>query len=437
MGGGHYAGEPGLPAWGDGVDAGLASHSADITTLQNRMTATEGVANGATQTSDRPVSLHGLPGIDWTGATDSSAAVQDAINAAGASAKIDLGKGGRIRCDTGLTLMDFQTLEGPVLQIGTGVPAGVEFDFSNLPASAVGITGGVNNTLRNIMLRGPGYTASGQKAFSASSTAPRFENVQVYSWPTGISLTGAYYSMLTGCEIVSCAVGLSLSGCYDLDLYKVRFRCSNEARTIFGQGIATGTVRGMNVFGGSIEDFGGAGGINVGADSNVNLFGTYFESSVSGAAGIGITSTSSGSALGLYGCMVYLTNLNRWVNFGGGTAQSLVASGNKFSGDAAGTTTPYAYTLSSTGTADVWISGDNWYDVAKGIYQGGTVSLPAAKVRISPPIGATGAGIDYMGLIALTQQAAQADTTGATLTQLETEVNNLKAKLRTLGLMAP
>jgi len=35
------------------------------------------------------------------------------------------------------------------------------------------------------------------------------------------------------------------------------------------------------------------------------------------------------------------------------------------------------------------------------------------------------------------QQAAQADTSGATLAQLETEVNGLKAKLRTIGAIAP
>lgn len=36
-----------------------------------------------------------------------------------------------------------------------------------------------------------------------------------------------------------------------------------------------------------------------------------------------------------------------------------------------------------------------------------------------------------------TTQAAQADTSGATLGELETEVNNLKALLRTFGLLTP
>jgi hypothetical protein len=36
----------------------------------------------------------------------------------------------------------------------------------------------------------------------------------------------------------------------------------------------------------------------------------------------------------------------------------------------------------------------------------------------------------------LSPQAPQADTTGATLVDLETEVNGLKAKLRSIGLMA-
>lgn len=40
-------------------------------------------------------------------------------------------------------------------------------------------------------------------------------------------------------------------------------------------------------------------------------------------------------------------------------------------------------------------------------------------------------------LLANIPQAAQADTSGATLAALETEVNALKAKLRTAGIIAP
>lgn len=432
---GHTAGTPGMLAWADGVD----QHLSNLDTTTN----TNGSSISSLQTSkvsiaDRPVSLHGQPGIDWTGATDSSAAIQSVLDAADTGAKIDLGVGGKIRCDTGLTLHNFQTLEGPANQIGTGIPATIQIDFSHLPASAVGITGAASNVVRNVLLLGPGYTASSQTGWSSTTSSARFEGVQFYQWPTGVSLTGAYYASFINCEWSSCAVGLKLSGCYDLDLFKPRFRCSDPGRTTFGSAIVTGTVRGINVFGGSIEDFGAAAGVNIGADSTVNLFGTYFESGVSGAAGIGITAANvSGTAVGLYGCMVYLTNLNRWVNFGGGTAQSLVAIGNKFSSTSASTTTPYAYTFSSTGTANVEVTGDNWYDVAKGIYLGGTVTLPANGYTVAPPIGAANANVNYLGLIKLVQQAAQADTTGATLTALETEVNGLKAKLRTLGLMAP
>lgn len=49
--------------------------------------------------------------------------------------------------------------------------------------------------------------------------------------------------------------------------------------------------------------------------------------------------------------------------------------------------------------------------------------------------GGTGS-ISFFGKIPVAQPSARPDTSGATLTQLEAEVNSLKAKLRALGLMA-
>lgn len=49
----------------------------------------------------------------------------------------------------------------------------------------------------------------------------------------------------------------------------------------------------------------------------------------------------------------------------------------------------------------------------------------------------TGTTLGFYGAAAVAQPAANPDTTGATLTALETEVNELKALLRSVGLMAP
>lgn len=45
--------------------------------------------------------------------------------------------------------------------------------------------------------------------------------------------------------------------------------------------------------------------------------------------------------------------------------------------------------------------------------------------------------VGFYGVPGVAQPAANADTSGATLGQLETEVNQLKALLRSVGLMAP
>lgn len=62
-------------------------------------------------------------------------------------------------------------------------------------------------------------------------------------------------------------------------------------------------------------------------------------------------------------------------------------------------------------------------------FQSSGVTLPGALDHDGTTVG-------FFGKVPATQPAAQADTTGATLAALETEVNGLKAKLRVLGLMA-
>lgn len=397
----------------------------------------EPVALTKVTTTDRPVSLQGQPGIDWTGATDSAATVQAVITAAGVGAKIDMGKGGRIRCDTGLTLLDFQTLEGPIFQLGTGTPALVEFDFSNLTGAAVGITCGASNVISNVLLRGPGYTAATQiGVVNTASGSPEFDHVQFYSWPTAVKLTTSYYTIFNRCEWMYNAVGVQSVGCTNLNFYAPRFRCRNLAATAWGSALILGVDNyPVNIHGGSLEDY--QTGITVGVRSQINLYGVYFESG-STASPIGIQANSvAGASLALYGCGVYMQGHGTWVSLGGNAlSQSLTASGNKFVATTASTTTPSAYSAASGFTGEVNLSGDNWAGVAKGNYYTGTATLPRSGCLVVPPFGAPDADVFYLGLAKLVQQAAQANTTGATLAALETEVNSLKAKMRTLGLMA-
>lgn len=61
-------------------------------------------------------------------------------------------------------------------------------------------------------------------------------------------------------------------------------------------------------------------------------------------------------------------------------------------------------------------------------------SLP--EVSVPGSIEATSTTLGFYGATPVTQPAANADTSGAALAALETEVNQLKATLRALGLLA-
>lgn len=60
-------------------------------------------------------------------------------------------------------------------------------------------------------------------------------------------------------------------------------------------------------------------------------------------------------------------------------------------------------------------------------------SLP--EITISGNLTATSTTLGFFGATPVTQPAANPDTSGATLPNLEIEVNQLKATLRSLGLL--
>jgi hypothetical protein len=65
------------------------------------------------------------------------------------------------------------------------------------------------------------------------------------------------------------------------------------------------------------------------------------------------------------------------------------------------------------------------------------VAGETGDMTIAGAIDHNGTTVGFYGKTPVTQPAANADTSGATLAALETEVNEIKALLRSVGLMAP
>jgi hypothetical protein len=72
-----------------------------------------------------------------------------------------------------------------------------------------------------------------------------------------------------------------------------------------------------------------------------------------------------------------------------------------------------------------------------GAFGTGSLTLVGTVCNIAGQLDHDGTHVGFYGATPVTQPAANPDTSGATLAALETEVNELKALLRSVGLMAP
>jgi hypothetical protein len=303
------------------------------------------------------------------GTTDDTTAVQNAINAAGVGGKVILPRGAganaRYRCNSGLTLLDYQTLEATGQSVTrTAVPT-VELYFPALTGAAVALTLGAGNTIRNVQLRGPGSATGTVVGISCGATEATYDFVYLMSFATGVSQTGTYYSVFNRCGWRSNGVGLSLTGCYNVNLNNPRFACQNETSTAWGTAIQAGTVRPLTINGGSFEEYGSAGGIKVtAAQSQVNLFGTYWESNATtspvGLVATGLTSVS----VTAMGNLVYLDGHANWMDFTGSTGR-IISKGHRFSCASGSTTTPTVYKMTAGGFVRGELGPDDWADVVK------------------------------------------------------------------------
>jgi hypothetical protein len=334
------------------------------------------ITNAAQKTTNVQYVADYIPAGTDTTAVNCSPYIQSAVTAAGVGGTILVN--GRLRCDTEITLLNYQTIRGVTPWMGTGSPITTNcLDFRNVTANPaksnqkVGLRVAQSNRFYDLLIAGPGPTVTDSRGVSTDDgvpSSPRFYSCQVYNWEHGVHLQGGYYSRFYDCDFQYNNVGLYADSCYNLDLYGCKFTCRNDTTTTFYTGIyIQGLARGLKMFGGSIEDYGTA--VRVADRSDVLLDGVYFESpNFVGAVGISANSLS-GVALTLISCTVYLLNHAQWLNMPTGTKNALAATGNKFIyaqysvGDVTpAPTVPIAYNIGLS-IGDVDLSGDSWETV--------------------------------------------------------------------------
>jgi hypothetical protein len=366
-------------ATNDTIVAGLLSGASASRTAGDArwMTQTAGDARWATQAAgdarwvaiaNRPINLKDVAGLDWTGATDSYTALQAALTAAGNGRRIEIGRPGILRSDTGLTLTLFQALKGTGKYMGAGGSPLTVLDFPALSGSAAGITGGGGNEIEDLIIRGPMTGAGNTIGFNSPSGSPLFRGVSFYGWFIGSQLTDAYYSRFEGCEWMYNRYGLNNIGCYNLELINPKIYAKYGASLAsFGIGI-NGAARGMSVRDGAIEGYGPGGAISMADMQVLNVDGTYFESSDSGSGAFGIVAAALDKiVINLRGATAYLNEHSRFVALSGATNAVIHAEGNKYVCPTTSGTTPTAYYFNTSDVGNIkgHLGRDDWSEVLK------------------------------------------------------------------------
>lgn len=348
-------------------------------------------------------------GASGDGIADDTAAIQSAIDAAGTGGTVRL-PAGKYRITSGLTVPTWATLESATPGWGSGATSPVEI-FADISGAATAITLGTYATLRGIKVRGPGTAVGTCQGVAAASCT--FEDVSIIHFATGAHLTNAYYSSLFRTEFSRNGTALRLTSCYNVNLFFPRIFCGSSVDDSPGTGI-TGSARGLNIFGGSLEGY--RFGITPTSNTQVGMYGLYFETGVDANAGGVWADGKSDISITAIGCFVYLNGHTRWITTSGSTDTTVNASGNHFVAVEASVQVPVAYILSSGQNCD--IASDNWSEVNKtgATYFAVSGGLPAQGIRLSMPTGGPNALLTYDGRVRVHQGQAQTLTADGAVT---------------------
>jgi hypothetical protein len=359
------------------IDAGHTSLASSVANKANQsdLTATNANVTANTTAIGTKVNKSALPknvldyGATGDSATDDTAAITAAINAAGVGGQVYFplhADGSAATYVTGqLTPLAGQRWFTGIQQLGYTGDAYVSLKFALLTGTQIGILAPSSFVLENMRLEGPGAVAQPNViGVSATDVTIRMYGVQLYKWATAAKITRCYYGNLKDCEFRHNNLGLYLDNCYNLNLHSPQFNCLVDGvTTAYGQAIFTTNGCMVNLWGGSIEMFGAAGsaGVKVNAAGIIQFNGTYFETSCTNGVAIDGT-VATASSITVIGCEVYIDNLAAFVDVTGAGSGNLFSRQNKFKNS--GTTdSPTVYKWGVRPYMYVDLSSDNWWGV--------------------------------------------------------------------------
>lgn len=289
-------------------------------------------------------------GADPTGATDSTAAIQSALDSGAMKVVFPHGE---YLCDGELTLPAWVELEG------MGFPLGIGVGSSSTPVlirstitSGTFITASSVPVIKNIYFKGAGSFDETTHAFTGSTAIciQTGGNVVIDHccfalWARAIQCAGNYYLRFDNVEFNRCDIGYYANGGVPYNV-SINNPVSRLTRIFFyGKG-----ARNVKVIGGSIEGYSSAAT----QFSDISFFGTYFETDSVRAGCFAIDPGGQYTSVTLVGCLIYLNYTARFVNMSGYAECQLTAIGNAFGGTAPSSS--QVFYLPNSG--DVSISGN-------------------------------------------------------------------------------
>jgi hypothetical protein len=313
------------------------------------------------------------------GTTDNTAAIQDAIDAAGVAGEVIFPAIGTFLCTGSLTGMNFQTWRGASYELGAG---GSQASIKCTLTTGRFITTGSNQVFENLRFLGvmtytdaTGATAASTAICLTLTDSVTFRDCVFQNQFFCFETSSSFYIRMYGGEVNRCAVLMNMvdADVFNLQIDATVFRfCNNVTSSDDGR-----FVHNLKVMGGSFEQW--AGGL-FNYIRTASFFGTYWENDIVGSYGFNSNSGfSADTSITLIGCLIFINNLNTFVNYGGMSKATFVSLGNTIAGSVNSGQNQFYFVPPDSGSRVIML-GDYLDDRGTGTFQGTYVS-DTSKVR--------------------------------------------------------